>query len=210
MKTIIFGTEQLADIAFFYLKNDSIHQPSAFCVDSPYIKRESFNELPVHSSEDIEKFCSPKDYNFIVPVTSNKLRESKYSFFKSKGYKFINYVSSKSIVNSRLGENCFVLENNNIQPFVTFGSNIVLWSGNHIGHHSVIKDNVFFSSHVVLSGNCLVESYCYFGVNSSVRDSVTVAEGTFIGMSSVVTKSTVSYKKYFGCPAKEIGIWDGN
>ena len=52
------------------------------------------------------------------------------------------------------GDNCFILEDNTVQPFVTIGNNVTLWSGNHIGHDSVIEDDCFISSHVVVSGTC--------------------------------------------------------
>ena len=43
------------------------------------------------------------------------------------------------------GDNCFILEDNTIQPFVRIGNNVTLWSGNHIGHDSVIDDHCFIT-----------------------------------------------------------------
>ena len=40
---------------------------------------------------------------------------------------------------------------------------MTLWSGNHIGHHSVIEDNVFVSSHVVISGGVTIGDGCFLG-----------------------------------------------
>ena len=37
-----------------------------------------------------------------------------------------------------------------IQPFVRIGSNVTLWSGNHIGHDATIGDHCFIASHVVI------------------------------------------------------------
>jgi acyl-[acyl carrier protein]--UDP-N-acetylglucosamine O-acyltransferase len=33
-----------------------------------------------------------------------------------------------------LKENCFILEDNTIQPHAQIGANVTLWSGNHVGH----------------------------------------------------------------------------
>jgi acyl-[acyl carrier protein]--UDP-N-acetylglucosamine O-acyltransferase len=96
------------------------------------------------------------------------------------------------------------LEDNNIQPFVEIGNNVVLWSGNHIGHHSQIKDHVFFTSHVVLSGHCIVNEFCFLGVNSTVRDYSQLARGTLVGMSSSVMKNTEEWGVYVGNPAKKL------
>ena len=105
-----------------------------------------------------------------------------------------------------LGDNCFILEDNTIQPFTTIGSNVIMWSGNHIGHHSVIRDHVLFTSHVVLSGHCVVEPYCFFGVNSTVRDGLHLAEGTLVAMSAAVTKDTEAWGVYQGLPAKKANV----
>lgn len=207
MKTIIFGTEDVAQLAKFYLAKDCAdYTPVAFCVDGKFIKESEIAGLPVVAFEDVHKDYPSETYNFFAPLYDNKLREQKANEIKKKGYKLISYVSSKSSVWSCVGENCFIMEDNTIQPFVQIGNNIIMWSGNHIGHHSVIHDNVFFSSHVVLSGHCLVESYCWFGVNASIRDHLTIAEGTFVAMSAMVVSNTKPYVKYMGVPAKEFGI----
>ena len=43
----------------------------------------------------------------------------------------------------QIGENSFIFENNVIQPFVRVGNNCILWSGNHVGHRTVLRDHVF-------------------------------------------------------------------
>ena len=74
----------------------------------------------------------------------NRIREKIYNEGKKKGYDFYSYVSPKAtVLTNKIGENCFILEDNTIQPFVEIGNNCVLWSGNHIGHHS--KIDVTFS-----------------------------------------------------------------
>lgn len=78
-----------------------------------------------------------------------------------------------------------------------------MWSGNHIGHHSMIKDNVFFTSHIVLSGHCEVKENCWIGVNATIRDYMTIAPKTLIAMGSLITKSTEENGFYMGNPAKK-------
>ena len=79
----------------------------------------------------------------------NKIREKFYNEAKSKGYTLLNYLSSKAnIFTDKIGDNCFICEDNTIQPYVKIGKNVILWSGNHIGHHSVIEDHIWICSHV--------------------------------------------------------------
>ena len=67
---------------------------------------------------------------------------------------------------------------------------MTLWSGNHIGHDSVIEDHCFITSHVVISGNVTVRPYCFIGVNATLRNSIEIAPATLIGAGAVIMKST--------------------
>lgn len=207
-KVIIFGTQDFASLAHFYLKEDSDHTVVAFSLTREYITETSFEGLPVVPFEEVDATYDPAEYAFFAPMSHrrmNKLRQSMYAQIKAKGYSLISYVSSKATVfsNVTIGENCFILEDNTIQPFVKIGDNVVLWSGNHIGHHSVIKDHVLFTSQVVLSGHCVVEPYSFFGVNAAIRDGVTIGEGSLIAMSASVTRDTEPWGIYRGVPAKK-------
>ena len=145
-------------------------------------------------------------YSLFAPFGAthlNKFREKIYNSGIKKGYSFISYISPDAkIYTTDIGNNCFILENNVIQPYVKIGNNCVLWSGNHIGHHSTIEDHVFITSHVVISGNCIVKKYSYLGVNSTLKDSIIINESSVIGMASCITRNTESYNIYMGIPGK--------
>ena len=55
-------------------------------------------------------------------------------------------------VYKRYWRKLFYLEDNTIQPYTKIGDNCVLWSGNHIGHHSTIEDHSIITSHACISG----------------------------------------------------------
>lgn len=208
-KVIVFGVADTAELAHFYLQHDSEHEVVAFTVNKEYMEAESFKGLPLVAFEDVETIFPPTEYAFFAPMTArnmNRNREKVYLEAKAKGYSFISYISSKATIFDRsvVGENCLILEDNTIQPFTTIGNNVVLWSGNHIGHHGVIKDHVFFTSHVVMSGHCMIESYSFFGVNSTIRDYTTIAQGTLVGMASAISKDTEEWGIYIGNPAKKV------
>jgi sugar O-acyltransferase (sialic acid O-acetyltransferase NeuD family) len=208
-KVIVFGVLDTAELAHYYLTHDSEHEIVAFTINRQYIQDESFKGLPVVAFEDIETLFPPAEYSFFAPMTGrnmNRNRENIYNEAKAKGYQFISYISSRATIFDRglIGDNCFILEDNTIQPFTTVGNNVVMWSGNHIGHHGQIKDHVFFTSHVVLSGHCVVESYSFFGVNSTIRDYTTIAQGTLVGMASAITRETEEWGIYIGNPAKKV------
>ena len=208
-KVIIFGVQDFAQLAKFYLQHDSEHEVVAFSVHQRYLPEQpTFEGLPVIAFENVEKTYAPSEFRFFAPMSPsrmNRLRESVYQQIKQKGYEMISYVSSKATIfeGVPIGDNCFILEDNTIQPFTSIGNNVVLWSGNHIGHHSVIKDHVSFTSQVVLSGHCVVESFSFFGVNATIRDRIHVAEGSFIAMAAAVTRDTQPWGVYKGNPAQK-------
>ncbi|HMJ67947.1 MAG TPA: acetyltransferase [Cyclobacteriaceae bacterium] len=205
-KVIIFGIQDFAELAHYYLTNDSAHEVVAFSVNEKYMPAErKFHDLPVVPFEDIESGYNPGDFKFFAPLAParmNRTRETVYNAVKEKGYELISYISSKATVfNNKIGDNCFVFEDNTLQPFTNIGNNVILWSGNHIGHHGTIKDHIMFTSHVVLSGHCVVENYCTFGVNSTIRDGLTIAEGTFVAMGASIIRNTEAWGMYKGNPA---------
>ncbi len=207
-KVIIFGIQDFAELAHYYLVHDTAHEVVAFSVNEAYLPPDRFfRGLPVVPFEAVESLYPPGEYQFFAPMAPkkmNRLREQVYHQIKAKGYTLISYVSSKATrFNNEIGDNCFILENNTLQPFTHIGNNVVLWSGNHIGHHGLIRDHVTFTSHVVLSGHCTIEPYCFFGVNATIRDGVTLAEGTLVAMGAAVFKSTEPWGVYKGNPAKK-------
>lgn len=202
ISVIIMGNRDMASLAHFYLRKDSQYIVSGFTLNHEYIKEDSFEGMPIIPFEDLEKTHPKEDYCLFIPMYDNKIRAAKYHEAKNRGYKLISYVSSKAVVWSNVGDNCFIMENNTIQPYVKMGNNIMMWSGNHIGHHSIIGDHVFFTSHVVLSGHCMVEDFCWFGVNSAIRDGTHIDENAFINMSSSVIKNVPPNAKVRGNPAE--------
>lgn len=208
-QVVIFGIQDFAELAHYYLQNDSEYEVVAFCVNKAYMPKDSvFIGLPVVSFENVTEVYPPEKYLFFAPMSPSKMnthRETIYIQAKQKGYQFISYISSKATTfDNKIGENCFILENNTIQPFTSVGNNVIMWSGNHIGHHSVIENHVMFTSHVVLSGHCMVKSHCFFGVNATIRDGLTLAKGTLVAMSASVTKDTEEWSVYIGNPGKKI------
>jgi len=192
-KLIIFGLEDFAKIAYEYFTYDSEFEVVAFTANQDYIKEHSLMNLPVIAFEEIEKIYSPEEYYFYAAITYGRLNEVRANICKQakeKGYKLASYISSKAFVwkNVKLGEHVFIFEDNTVQPFVEIGSNAVLWSGNHIGHHSIIRNNCFISSHVVLSGWCIIGNNCFIGVNSTISNNVKIGNKCWISHGSIIGK----------------------
>lgn len=207
-KIVLFGVNDFAQLAHYYLTHDSDHEVVAFSVTKEYMPESGrFCDLPVVDFENVESIYPPSEFKFFAPMSPkkmNRLREMIYLKVKAKGYELISYVSSKATVcHNKIGDNCFILEDNTLQPFTEIGNNVVMWSGNHIGHHGKIEDHVMFTSHVVMSGHCHIGAYSFFGVNCTIRDGLTIAEGTLVAMDASIVKNTEPWGVYKGSPAKK-------
>jgi sugar O-acyltransferase (sialic acid O-acetyltransferase NeuD family) len=134
----------------------------------------------------------------------NRVRAAKYEQMKAAGYRLVSYVSSRCsyLSESPPGDNCFILEDNTVQPFVRIGNNVTLWSGNHIGHDSTIEDHCFITSHVVVSGNVRVGTRSFIGVNATLRNSITIGPQTLIGAGAIIMKDTKPKEVYLPERAK--------
>lgn len=194
-KLIIFGTGEIGLLAKFYFENDSRYKVIAFTADDNYVKKQKFSGLPLVKFSQIKKKYPPGEFEMFVALSYakfNQNREKAYFKTKKSGYKLASYVSSKSVYWSDLkhGDNCFILENQTIQPTVKIGNNVMIWSGNHLGHGSVIKDHVYISSHVVICGHVVVGERSFLGVNATIKDFVKLAPDTFVTMDASVVTNT--------------------
>ena len=90
------------------------------------------------------------------------------------------------------------MEHNTIQPFVEIGENTILWSGNHIGHHSRIGANCFVSSHVVISGGVTVGENSFIGVNATLRDNIAIGSHCIIGAGALILRDAEDYAVFPG------------
>lgn len=200
-KLIVFGNSQIAELASFYFEKDSDYEIVAYTADKAYLTKKSFLGKPVISFDEISNVYAPHTHDMFIALSyskMNSIREQKYLEAKKKGFSLASYISSKCtlLTDYPIGDNCFILEDNTIQPFVKIGNNVTLWSGNHIGHHSIIEDHNFISSHVVISGNCIIKKSCFIGVNATIHNDVLMEEKNLIAAGAIITSSTQPKQVY--------------
>ncbi len=193
-KIFIFGTGEIGELAHYYFTNDSDYQVVGFCCDDDFVRETSFKQLPVVGVSDVNRVWSSSEFTAHVALSYNKLnqtRKEKYFLLKSLGYLLPSYVCSKSVVwpDLKVGDNCFILENQTIQPTVSIGNNVMVWSGNHLGHRCIIGDHTYISSHVCIAGHTVIGESCFLGVNACFKDFLLVGDSVFVGMGAVVTRN---------------------
>ena len=211
-RVVVFGTGTISRMAYAYLTHDSPHEIAAFTVDRDHLNGDQLFGLPVVPFEDVPTLYPADGFDMFVAVgyvQMNKFRELKYNQAKSMGYRLISYVSSSATFwsdYSSIGDNCFIMENNVIQPFVEIGNDVLMWSGNQVGHNSVIKDHCFVASQVVVSGNVTIGPNCFLGVNATIRDGITIARECVIGAGALVLQDTKERQVYVGPKAQLLAM----
>ena len=125
----------------------------------------------------------------------NQVREAKWRDARAAGYDLVSYVSSRCsfLTQYPIGDNCFILEDNTVQPFVRIGNDVTLWSGNHIGHDSSDRRSLRSSAHTSSClGTSTIGSNCFIGVNATLRNDITVAPFTLVGAGALIMKDTTA------------------
>lgn len=200
---VIFGAAEQAQLAHYYFSADSAYEVVAFTVDASHLTQDRFCGLPVAPFEQVAKIYPPDSHDFFVALgysKLNQLRKEKYLAAKSLGYRLASYISSRASVlnDGQIGDNCLILEDNTVQPFVKIGVNVTLWSGNHIGHHSTIRDHCFIASHVVISGRVDIGESCFIGVNATLRDHIRIGDRCIIGAGALILADAEDGGVYVG------------
>lgn len=209
-KLVIIGDSAFAEIAYEYFTHDSLYDVVGFSVEQAFLKRDHLFGLPIVPFEALETHYSPAEHDFFAAITYvqlNRLRTRLFRSAKARGYRPASYVSSNAFVwrNVELGEHCFIFENNVVQPFVKLGENVVLWSGNHIGHHSTIGANCFIASHAVVSGFVNMGENCFVGVNTTFSNNVTIGKDCLFGAGAVVARDVPEDKVVKAEPGEPTG-----
>lgn len=209
---VIFGAGEFARLATHYFQNDSGLNVKCYVVsdefmhnysDRTFLGKELYSESEYFLADDLI------NNNYFVAYTATKLslpRLNKVEQLKNKGLRCISYLSSKSFVDSdvSIADNVFIFENNTLQSEVSIGDATVIWSGNHIGHQTTLGRGNFISSHVCVGGRVNIRNNCYFGMNSTVRDMLEVADRTVLGACSFLNQDSKGNEVLVGIPAKKI------
>jgi sugar O-acyltransferase (sialic acid O-acetyltransferase NeuD family) len=191
---VIFGIGKIAEVVYYYAKEECGFNVVAFAVDEQFKNLETFNGLPVISFENVELQYPPAKYDMFVAVgyhDLNRLREIKCKESLGKGYHLVSVISPHANLpgNVVTGWNCFIMPPAIIHPCVQIHNNVFIWSGAMVAHHSVIGDNCWLTSCCNISGNVNMGANTFVAVNATVGHSVVIGKDCFLGANSLVTKN---------------------
>lgn len=194
-KLLIFGTGDYARVAAQLMTDEMGIHIGAFVVDESYRDRDELLGHPVVGATTVAEHFMSDEYAFLVCVgygDLNTRRADACERLRKLGYPLASYVSLSAAISptATVGANTVVFEHNVVQPFVQLGNNVVLWSGNHIGHDAIIEDHCFLASHIVVSGHVRIGHHSFIGVNATLRDNISIGPRNIIGAGATMMEST--------------------
>ena len=207
-KVVIFGTGELAQRIFFYLK-DSDDQVIAFCANKSKIDKEKLLGLPVIAFENIKETFPPTEFSMFIALAYSEMNKKRTKFFneaKNKGYELYSFIhpSTKIWDEFEMGENCFILANNVIQPFVKIGNNVLIGSNNLISHNTTIGDNCFITSNVTMGGHITMGKNCFVGLSATINQRIKIGNECIIGAGTIITKDVNDKEVYAENSSKKL------
>ena len=193
---LIFGAGEFAEVMIMKLSDS--RRVSAL----PIVNREYYKEVklpgrytPTLIYEDYIQTATWRnriipDIEVIIamgPANGNRDRQRVFEMLM-KGPLVVNtYCDPQAIVAGGVNTGSVIFEQNNLQ-YCAVGENVVMWSGNHVGHGSRIGSHSFITSHVCIGGGATIGERCFIGMNATVFDHVTIGNDCVIAAGAVVDR----------------------
>lgn len=194
-RIVLFGAGRGASVAHRFFAGDTEHEIVGFAIDGELLSAKEYRGLPLVAFEDVERRFPPETCRMHVLLgyqQMNGLRMRKFEEAKAKGYTLESYVASDifRVEPIRFGENCFILDNQSISLDVTIGNNVVMWSSNHIGDMSVVRDHAWIASHVTVAANVVIDERAFVGIGATISNGVTIGAESLVGANVMVSSDT--------------------
>ena len=192
---VMFGDGKLARTFLYFLEHDSPFEVTAIAVDRAWLDAEPVIPLPRVAFEEVTDHYPPETHDMFIALGyrgMNRVRQERFEAAKSLGYRLISHVSPRASVwpDLQVGENCLILDECVVHPYVEIGDDTIIWSGSHVGHGSTVGNHCFIASRSALSGDVTVGDRSFLGTNCTIRDGVTIAPMSAVGAGVIVTADT--------------------
>ena len=146
------------------------------------------------------------DFDVILGIGDNVLREKIYNYIIKKGKKVISLMNSSASISSfaTIGDGVFINRNVSVNAFAKIGDNVILNTGCIIEHDCVIDNNVHIAPGAVLAGNVKVGYGTFIGANSVIKQGLEIGNNVVVGAGTVVLSNISDGNKIVGNPHRLI------
>lgn len=166
-----------------------------------YSKPFSIHGIPVKPYS----YLKQKKHLVTVAIGESKIREKVVKEQLPANTNYVTLIHPTAVISrwNQIGEGAIICAGTIITCDVTIGKFAHLNLQTTIGHDCVIGDYFTTAPNVNISGNCSIDKHVYFGTASVIKQGLSVAKNTTIGMGAIVTKCIQDEGHTFvGNPAK--------
>ena len=194
-EVLLFSTNELAQRLNYYIDNgDSVTPMTAkgFILDDAYYKETELDGKEIFRYSDAkEKFAGK--IPVIVCIGYSNMNENRKIVFNrllADGWNIESYISSRATLESKdmgIG-NIFI--GKSALGFKSRIGNGNIFDGGGFNHHSVMGDFNFLTGNVAFGGNVKMGSCCFIGMNSTIKNGITIHDKTLVSAGCYLNKST--------------------
>lgn len=199
-KLVLFGTTEVARLAFHYFTTEGKYQVHAFTVDPEYLDGATLLGLPVVPADTLRETFPPEETMMFVGISYGRMNQNRaevYDRLRNWGYQFASYIDPKaSVLTQAIGENVLIGGNVAIQNAASIGNNVIIGPNVVISHDSIIKDHNYIAPAACLCGENVVDEYCIIGANAVIGPRVHIGRSNFIGIGAHIFHSTGENEAY--------------
>ena len=186
-----------------YLTTDGGRTIEAFAVHRRFLQGDGaeFLDRPVVAFEELNDTHPPESHELCLAVGYRDVNQARARLWQEaldRGYDHVHYISSHArcwepfTVGAR---GTLLVEDANVQPYATIGDDCWIGGGARIGHDARIGDHCWIGA-AIISGDVRVGDFCFIGPGATIRDGVTIAPRTVVGMGAVVKRDTAEGDVY--------------
>lgn len=191
---IVFGVADFSLLMKKYIERFTRDHVVAFCCDLEYIQTSMIDGCPVVDMEKVQEIFAPEENYFLMAIgykKMNRLRAEMTDKVRKMGYELYTFIHpSANVFCDEMGEGNIVLENVTMSLRGSIGDCNIFWNGVNISHNYLIGSYNYFAPGVVTGGNIVMGNNCFLGLNCTLKNSVDIADFSFVGAGVYASFST--------------------
>lgn len=147
-----------------------------------------------------------EEYEFIVAIGDNNIRESIQSKLEIQGACIATLLHPHAIIGSdvNIGKGTVIMAGVVINSCSEIGKGCIVNTSASIDHDNVLSDYTHISPGANLAGQVSVGRNTWIGIGSVIINNVNITSDCKVGAGSVVIKEIITPGTYVGVPAREI------
>ncbi|MBQ4634942.1 MAG: hypothetical protein IJB64_00760 [Akkermansia sp.] len=205
-KIVIYGDSDLGKRMYQYMRLENAANVLCFTTAQAFMSKKEFCGLPVIAAEELAKHYDIDSFSILIAVGYSKIntiRRRIYQECKDAGFRIASFISKSAQIDTEdVGEGCIILPHCYVGPGCKLGICNIMSGGVMITHDCTIGNFNYISAASVLGGHSHITDNCFIGLNSTIKDGITIAPYSLLGSAANVVKSTEEYGIYVGNPAR--------